>query len=49
MEAVARHLDGQLTATIHGTPEDLKTHASLVSILEGKAGRLIVNGFPDGS
>ena len=48
MEAVARHLDGQLTATMHGTPEDLKAHASLVSILEGKAGRLIVNGFPTG-
>jgi NADP-dependent aldehyde dehydrogenase len=48
MEAVARRLDGQLTATMHGTPEDLKAHASLVSILEGKAGRLIVNGFPTG-
>jgi NADP-dependent aldehyde dehydrogenase len=48
MEAVARGLDGQLTATMHGTPEDLKAHASLVSILEGKAGRLIVNGFPTG-
>jgi NADP-dependent aldehyde dehydrogenase len=48
LEAVARRLDGQLTATIHGTPEDLKAHASLVSILEGKAGRLIVNGFPTG-
>ena len=48
MEAVARRLDGQLTATIHGTAEDLKTYASLVSILEGKAGRLIVNGFPTG-
>ena len=48
MEDVARHLDGQLTATMHGTPEDLKAHASLVSILEEKAGRLIVNGFPTG-
>ena len=48
MEAVARHLDGQLTATMHGTPEDLKAYASLVSILEGKAGRVIVNGFPTG-
>jgi NADP-dependent aldehyde dehydrogenase len=48
IEAVARRLEGQLTATIHGTPEDLKAYASLVSILEGKAGRLIVNGFPTG-
>ena len=45
---VARQLDGQLTATIHGTPADLEEYASLVSILEHKAGRLIVNGFPTG-
>jgi NADP-dependent aldehyde dehydrogenase len=48
MEAVARQLEGQLTATIHGTPEDLNEYASLVSILEDKAGRVIVNGFPTG-
>jgi NADP-dependent aldehyde dehydrogenase len=48
IEAVARHLDGQLTATIHGTDADLAEYASLVSILEDKAGRLIVNGFPTG-
>lgn len=48
MEAVARGLDGQLTATIHGTDADLAEYASLVSILEDKAGRLIVNGFPTG-
>jgi alpha-ketoglutaric semialdehyde dehydrogenase len=45
---VATQLDGQLTATIHGTPADLEEYASLVSILEKKAGRLIVNGFPTG-
>ena len=48
METVARGLDGQLTATIHGTSADLAEYASLVSILEDKAGRLIVNGFPTG-
>jgi NADP-dependent aldehyde dehydrogenase len=48
METVARRLDGQLTATIHGTPADLVEYAALVSILEDKAGRLIVNGFPTG-
>jgi 2,5-dioxopentanoate dehydrogenase len=48
LEAVARQLEGQLTATIHGTPADLEEYASLVSILEHKAGRLIVNGFPTG-
>jgi len=45
---VARHLEGQLTATIHGTPGDLDEYATLISILEQKAGRLIVNGFPTG-
>jgi alpha-ketoglutaric semialdehyde dehydrogenase len=48
METVANNLDGQLTATIHGTPEDLAEYASLVSILEDKAGRVIFNGFPTG-
>jgi alpha-ketoglutaric semialdehyde dehydrogenase len=48
MEAVARHLEGQLTSTIHGTPSDLSEYASLVSILEDKAGRLVFNGFPTG-
>ena len=48
LEAVARELEGQLTATLHGTPADLEEYASLVSILEHKAGRLIVNGFPTG-
>jgi alpha-ketoglutaric semialdehyde dehydrogenase len=48
LEDVARALEGQLTATIHGGPADLAGHASLVTILERKAGRLIVNGFPTG-
>jgi alpha-ketoglutaric semialdehyde dehydrogenase len=48
MKGVARRLDGQLTATIHGTPADLAEHAWLMSILEDKAGRLIVNGYPTG-
>jgi 2,5-dioxopentanoate dehydrogenase len=45
---VARGLEGQLTATIHGTPAELAEHATLVSILEQKAGRLVFNGFPTG-
>jgi len=48
MELIARHLEGQLTATVHGTPEDLSEYASLVSILKNKAGRLVFNGFPTG-
>jgi NADP-dependent aldehyde dehydrogenase len=45
---VARAMEGQLTATIHGTAADLSEHAALLSTLERKAGRLIVNGFPTG-
>jgi len=48
MEAVALRLEGQLTATLHGTDADLAAHAWLVAILEDKAGRLLVNGFPTG-
>lgn len=44
----ARGLEGQLTATLHGTPEDLAEHADLVRILERKVGRIIFNGFPTG-
>ncbi len=44
----AHALEGQLTATIHGTAEDLAEAAELIAILERKAGRLLVNGFPTG-
>jgi len=46
--AIARNLDGHLTATIHGTEKDLSEYAALVSILEEKVGRLVFNGFPTG-
>jgi NADP-dependent aldehyde dehydrogenase len=45
---IARCLEGHLTATIHGTEEDLREFADLVAILENKVGRLIFNGFPTG-
>jgi NADP-dependent aldehyde dehydrogenase len=48
LEQAARTLPGQLTATIHGTEEDLAAHQTMVSILQQKAGRLIFNGFPTG-
>ena len=41
-------LEGQLTATIHGTDEELAAHSELVAALERRAGRLIFNGFPTG-
>jgi NADP-dependent aldehyde dehydrogenase len=45
---LARSLEGQLTATLHGSERDLEAFADLIAILERKAGRLIVNGFPTG-
>lgn len=44
----ARNLSGQLTATVHGTEKDLIDYKELLDILEQKAGRIIINGFPTG-
>jgi 2,5-dioxopentanoate dehydrogenase len=44
----ANALEGTLTATIHGTPEELARHRDLSEILSRKAGRLIFNGYPTG-
>ena len=48
LEEIARNLEGQLTASVHGTANDLKNAKGLLQILERKAGRLIINGFPTG-
>lgn len=48
LETAARSLEGQLTATIQGSQEDLAQHGRLVEILRNKVGRLIFNGFPTG-
>jgi len=48
MERIAGSLPGQLTASVHGTEEDLANHQTLITILQRKAGRLIFNGFPTG-
>lgn len=45
---IASSLEGQLTASIHGTEDDLAEYADLVRILENKVGRLIFNGFSTG-
>jgi alpha-ketoglutaric semialdehyde dehydrogenase len=47
-EEIARNLEGHLTASLFATEEDLKNHSELVSILEQKVGRIIVNAFPTG-
>jgi len=46
--AAARRLRGHLTATLFATERDLAQHRELVTVLAGKAGRLILNGVPTG-
>lgn len=46
--AAAQALEGQLTASIHGTDAELASAGELTSRLSHKAGRVIVNGFPTG-
>jgi len=46
--AVGRHLNGQLTATLHLADEDAALARQLLPILERKAGRILCNGFPTG-
>lgn len=46
---VARSLDGQLTVAVHAEfPADESLAARLMPILEGKAGRILFNGWPTG-
>lgn len=46
--ALLNAVEGQLTATVHGTDADIAANSDLIAILERKAGRLVVNGFPTG-
>ena len=41
-------LEGQLTATIHLDPEDEATASRILPLLQGKAGRILANGWPTG-
>jgi NADP-dependent aldehyde dehydrogenase len=45
---IARALTGQLTASIHGEPDELVRYADLINIVTARVGRLIYNGFPTG-
>jgi NADP-dependent aldehyde dehydrogenase len=45
---VTRHLEGQLTATVHATAADRSIAAALLPSLERKVGRILFNGFPTG-
>ena len=44
----ARKLHGHLTATVHGTAEDLAGAQELIQVLETKVGRILINGYPTG-
>ncbi len=44
----ARKLEGQLTISVFCTKKDIQEFKELIYILELKAGRLIINGFPTG-
>jgi NADP-dependent aldehyde dehydrogenase len=45
---ILRRLEGHLTATVHGSEDDLRDNADVIEILEGRVGRLVFNGFPTG-
>jgi 2,5-dioxopentanoate dehydrogenase len=48
MMAAIETLEGNLTATIHATDNELTTAATVFDALREKAGRLLLNGFPTG-
>jgi alpha-ketoglutaric semialdehyde dehydrogenase len=48
MVSAAKKLSGHLTATVHGTENDLLSHQDLLDILQQKVGRIVINGFPTG-
>ena len=48
MLALARALEGQLTATVHAAAADLTTQRDLLAVLETRVGRVLCAGFPTG-
>lgn len=48
MVQVAEHIEGQLTASLHLERADHDDARHLLTVLERKAGRILVNGFPTG-
>ena len=48
MREILEGLEGQLTVTLQMDPEDLAYARALMPVLERKAGRILVNGFPTG-
>jgi len=48
LRSALRSLHGQLTASVIGSPNDLKRFQSCVDLLMAKVGRMIYNGVPTG-
>jgi NADP-dependent aldehyde dehydrogenase len=48
LQQALQGLQGQLTATLIAEPVDLEGFAELIPVLELKAGRLLLNGYPTG-
>lgn len=48
MAQVIAQLEGQLTATLHLDPDDIKNAASILVLLQAKVGRVLANGWPTG-
>ena len=48
LPAIARRLEGQLTATVQVGPGDDALALELLPLLEEKAGRIVLNGWPTG-
>ena len=48
LDRVIHGISGHLTASVHGTPEDLAEYRDLIARLATKVGRLIFNGFGTG-
>lgn len=48
MLAVAKAMEGQLTATLMATPTDIKKHTALLGFVQDICGRLILNNVPTG-
>lgn len=48
MLAIAQQLEGQLTATLMATPDDLQQFSELKEAVTNLCGRLILNGVPTG-
>lgn len=48
MQRIAESMPGHLTATVHGDDHDLRLHASLLTALRKRVGRIVHDGVPTG-